>query len=130
MKVSPAKVWREKAFHYRLSVLKCEKCGWSYVGNASKCPKCGSELKRFELPKRGKVISWTKLFQVPSELEEFAPIYLALIELEDGTRIVSRLVDVTGEPTDGMEVEAVLRRLRVDGLSGLIEYGLVFRPVS
>ncbi|ALU11467.1 DNA-binding protein [Ignicoccus islandicus DSM 13165] len=129
MDVSPARLWREKEFAYKLSVLKCEKCGWTYVGNLEKCPKCGSPLRRVQMPKKGKVISWTKLVQVPEELEDFAPIYLALIELEDGSTVVSRLVDVIGEPTDGMEVEAVLRRLRVDGVSGLIEYGLVFRPV-
>jgi len=127
MDISPARIWRERSYTYRLEVKECPKCGRKYVGNVEECPKCGEKLRVKRLPRRGKVIAWTRVVQYPEFAEQFAPLYLALIELEDGTRITSKLVDVVSEPREGMEVEAVLRRVRVDGQTGLIEYALVFR---
>ncbi|UXD21303.1 AcaC [Ignicoccus pacificus DSM 13166] len=128
MDISPARIWREKPFSYRLEVLECPKCKRRYVGNVEECPKCGAKLERKRLPRKGRVIAWTKVVQVPEFAEDFAPLYIGLIELEDGSRVVAKLVDVV-EPSDGMEVEAVLRRVRVDGQTGLIEYALCFRPI-
>ena len=128
MEISPARIWREKPYSYRLEVLECPKCGEKYVGNFKRCPRCGAELKVKRLPRKGKLISWTKIVQGPEFTEDFAPVYIGIIELEDGTRITSKLTDITSEPVDGMEVEAVLRRVRVDGQTGLIEYALCFRP--
>jgi uncharacterized OB-fold protein len=46
---------------------------------------------------------------------EYAPYLVALVELDDGVRVLSQLVDV--EP------------VKVDGNSGIIEYGYKFRPI-
>jgi hypothetical protein len=61
---------------------------------------------------------------------EYAPYLVALVELDDGVRVLSQLVDI--EPIKvktGMRVEAAFRRVKVDGNSGIIEYGYKFRPL-
>jgi uncharacterized OB-fold protein len=66
----------------------------------------------------------------PIGYEKYLPYYVALIELNDGVRLLSQLVDVSSEEVEtGMEVEATFRRIKEDGASGIIEYGYKFRPV-
>ena len=128
MESSPAVIWRNKPYRYRLEVRKCPKCGRIFREEVTVCPKCDVKTERLDLPPRGRLLSWTKVCQVPEGLEDYSPIYFGLIELEDGNRIVAKLVDVLEEPKEGMEVEAVLRRVKVDGQTGLIEYAVCFRP--
>ena len=128
MEVSPAVIWRNKPYRYRLEVRACPKCGKVFREEVEVCPKCGVKTERARLPGRGKLLSWTKVCQVPEGFEDYSPLYFGLVELEDGTRIVARLTDVLDEPKEGMEVEAVLRRIRADGSTGLIEYAICFRP--
>ncbi len=128
MEVSPSVIWRNKPYRYRLEVRACPKCGRAFREEVQVCPKCNVRTERKRLPLRGKLLSWTKVCQVPEGYEDFAPLYFGLIELEDGSRIVARLTDVLEEPKVGMEVEGVLRRIYVDGQTGLIEYAICFRP--
>ena len=128
MEISPAHIWRNKHYRYRFEVNVCPKCGRAFRENVERCPKCGERTTRVRLPLNGKLLSWTKIVQAPDGYEDFAPIYVGLVELEDGNRVIAKLVDVLEEPKEGQEVEAVLRRIRVDGQSGLIEYALCFRP--
>ena len=52
------------------------------------------------------------------------------MELDDGIRILTQLVDVAPiKVKTDMRVEAAFRRVRVDGSSGIIEYGYKFRPI-
>jgi hypothetical protein len=45
-------------------------------------------------------------------------------------RVLSQLVDVEPVKVEtGMRVEAAFRRVKVDGDSGIIEYGYKFRPI-
>lgn len=109
----------------------CKRCGKAFYPPKPSCPFCGHrETVRVELPKRGRVISWTVEYTVPEGYRAEAPLVLALIELENGARIISSLTDVEPDKVrEGMEVEAVLRRLWVEGDEGLIVYGLKFAPV-
>ena len=129
MEVSPAVIWRNKGYRYRLEVRLCPKCKRAFREEVEVCPKCGEKTVKMRLPGRGKLLSWTKVCQVPEGLEDSAPLYFGLIELEDSSRIIARLTDVFEEPKEGMEVEAVLRKVRADGTTGLIEYAIFFRPV-
>ncbi|MCK4438533.1 OB-fold domain-containing protein, partial [Candidatus Bathyarchaeota archaeon] len=62
--------------------------------------------------------------------EKYKPYVVALIELEDGMRLLSQVVDVDPEEVQkGMRVEAVFRRVKEDGKAGIIQYGYKFRPV-
>ncbi|MEM3980102.1 MAG: Zn-ribbon domain-containing OB-fold protein, partial [Ignisphaera sp.] len=128
---SPARVWRDRGARLRLEGSRCKRCGKVFYPPKPSCPYCGNRgTEMVELPKRGRVISWSIEYTVPEGYRIEAPIVVALIELENGVKVLSTLTDIDpGNVYDGMEVEAVLRRLWTEGDEGIIVYGLKFVPV-
>jgi len=128
---SVSRVWRERIKKYRLIGGYCVKCGKRFYPVRSFCPKCGSnKIKEIILPRKGRVISYTIIRTPPAEFKMYAPYIVAIVELEDGTRILAQLTDIPiNEVKIGMQVEAVFRRYREQGEEGIIEYGIKFRPV-
>jgi len=122
--------WRSRIIRYRLVGSKCHGCNQVFYPPRYTCIKCGSEgLDEVELPKRGRVISYTVIHNPPREYEYNSPYIVAYIELENGVRIFSQLTDVdVNEVSIGMEVEATLRKLYEYGADGPIVYGIKFRP--
>lgn len=131
MIISPARVWRERGARLRLEGSRCKKCNKMFYPPKPACPYCGhKEIERIELPKRGRIVSWAIEYMVPDGYRAEAPIIVAIVELENGVKVLTTLVDVDPDKIyEGMEVEAVLRKLWVEGESGLIVYGLKFAPV-
>ncbi len=131
MNISPARIWRNRVPRYRLVGGECQKCGKRHFPPRPKCPYCGAkDVKQVELPRRGRVESFTVLYNVPEGHRDSSPAIIASIILDDGTRVVAPLVDIDpSEAKTNMRVEAVFRRLSVDGDYGLIVYGIKFRPV-
>jgi len=122
--------WRAKPFRYRLVVYRCDDCGTVHWGPAIICRKCrSSRLRQSELPRIGRLLSFTVVRQAPAGFEDVAPYFVGVVEFEDGTRLLTQLTDCEpGELVVGMEVEAVVRKIAQDGQSGLIIYGYKFRP--
>ncbi len=123
--------WRSMPFTYRLSGWRCEHCGAFHPIKPLLCRRCRSRrFSEVELPRTGKLIAYTVLRSPPKEFRDFAPYAIGLIELDDGTRVLGQLTDFKDEELrEGVRVEAVFRRIRVNGEEGLIEYGYKFRPV-
>lgn len=132
MMMSPARVWRERGARLRLEGSKCRKCGKMFYPPKPSCPYCCSrETERVELPKKGRVVSWSIEYTVPEGYRAEAPLIIALIELENGVKVLSALTDVEPDKIhEGMEVEATLRKLWVEGREGLIIYGIKFTPIQ
>ena len=87
-------------------------------------------MEERELSGKGKVMTYTVLHAVPEGFRGQAPLLLAVIQLDEGVRVLAQLTDVKPEKaTIGMPVEAVLRRITEDGSAGIIRYGVKFRPV-
>ncbi|MEM2127021.1 MAG: Zn-ribbon domain-containing OB-fold protein [Candidatus Bathyarchaeia archaeon] len=128
--MSVPRYWREIRYRYRLIGERCTRCGGLYYPRRAICPRCGSrELEEYQLSDRGRIVSWTVIRNPPKDYERFAPYVVALVELEDGVKILSQIVDVEPEEVKaGMRVEATFRKIREDGTSGIIEYGYKFRP--
>lgn len=82
--------------NHELRFQRCTKCGkWRHVPR-DMCAECGSwEWEWAKSNGRGKVFTWTvvNLPMHPAFAEE-VPYAITLIELEEGPRIVSRVVDV------------------------------------
>ena len=74
----------------------------------------------------GTIVSFTKVWMASSDYYGKVPYYLALVKLTDGTKTMGQVVD-TNELKTGMNVEACMRKLNVDGNKGIIEYGTKFR---
>lgn len=62
-------------------------------------------------------------------MEKNTPFIVAWVEMDDGSKVVAQMTDC--EPEDlkpAMKVETVVRKIKVDGESRLIFYGIKFRP--
>jgi len=129
--MSSPRLWREMPQRYRLEGLKCGKCGTVTFPPRATCPKCKSDdMNQYALPKLGKVLTYSMIHSVPEGFDSNVPYPVALIELEDGTKLTAQLTDCdTSEISMGMPVEMSIRRIREDGRTGLITYGYKFRPI-
>lgn len=132
VKLSIARFWREKESHYRLKAVKCRSCGRISYPPGSVCRYCGSkDLEEIELMEPGRVLTWAVIHTAPEGFDEYKPIIIAMVELVNSkVRVLTQLTDIDpDEIKPGMLVEPVLRRIVEDGESGLIYYGIKFRPM-
>jgi uncharacterized OB-fold protein len=128
--MSVPRYWRNEVPRYRLVGEECNQCGNKYFPARSVC-SCGStDFKEYGLSKRGEVVTWTLISSAPIGFEKYTPYLVALIELEDGVRLISQVVDIEPEEvSSGLKVEACFRRVKEDGKDGIIHYGYKFRPI-
>jgi len=128
---SSARVWRSRVHRYRLIAGRCRSCGKVYYPPTDACPYCGSrDVDNMELPRVGRIISYSVIYATPFEDRNRSPVILGLIDL-GVARLVTEIVDVKPEELKiGDRVEAVFRRVSVDGTTGLIVYGIKFRPTK
>ena len=97
---------------HKLLIQRCASCHRLQHPPAPMCPGChGFEMEAIEASGRGTVHSFVVAHHPP--IPPFAyPNVIALVELEEGTRLVSRLVGV--EPEDvaiGMRVAVEFERI-------------------
>jgi uncharacterized OB-fold protein len=120
--------WRIRDRYYRLIGSKCQKCGEEYFPPVYRCRSCGSEsVKDKEMPREGKIMTYTQLHEPMPGFEAQSPFYLAVVILDNGVRILSQVVDSPEETVKtGARVRATVRRAKVDGDSGQILYGYKF----
>ena len=89
----------------KLLIRKCEKCSRLQHPPSPMCPNCGSlEWDVQESSGRGTVHSWI-LSHHPTQPDE-APRIVALVELDEGVRLVSNLAGVdAGDVKNDMVVQ-------------------------
>lgn len=80
------------------------------------------------LGKKGKIITWTKVFVSAPEFKEQTPYNVALVELETGEKVYGQIIDTTAVNI-GQTVESVLRIVKKGDSEDIIEYGLKFKLV-
>ncbi len=120
--------WRIRDRYYRLLGNACDECGAEFFPPVYRCRNCGSDkLSDKEMPKEGKVITYTQLHETLPGFESQAPFFLAVVELSNGARVLTQIVDSPDEAVKtGAKLRAVVRRAQVDGDSGQILYGYKF----
>jgi uncharacterized OB-fold protein len=121
--------WRLENQRYSLVGEVCTKCGAKLFPPRDICPECSKPAyEPFVFSGKGKVYSYSTIYQAPDGYEEFVPYTVALIALDEGPLVTAQLTDVDqGEVEIGMPVEMVTRKLREEGDDGLIVYGYKFR---
>ncbi len=117
--------WRKIKYRYDLIGSYCENCGNYYYPARNFCPVCRrkGKVREVKMPDEGKVLSF-------SVVREGEPYIVALIQLENGARIMSQLVCDPEEAKVGMKVRKVFRRYSEEGEEGIINYGTKFAPVE
>ena len=125
--------WRLKQQRYALVGEVCPHCDAKIFPPRDVCPYCGGEAKtQYAFSGKGKVYSYTVMYDAPAGYEENLPYTVAVVALDEGPKVTAQLTDLGEQPVEiGMPVEMVTRRIRQDGDErGMIVYGYKFRPVG
>lgn len=120
--------WRIRDRYYRIIGNQCKDCGAEFFPPVYRCKACGSEhVVDKEMPRTGKIMTYTVLHEPLPGYEAQTPLYLAIVKLENGTKILTQIVDSPEETIKtGAKVKATVRRAKVEGESGQIIYGFKF----
>ena len=107
---SSYKTYSEGLEEEKLIGSKCENCDKVIAPPREICPQCGEKnLKKIELSGKGKLEIFTVIYVAPPQLEEKAPYIVAIVELEEGPKVMGRLLNVDSQNPEeielGIEVE-------------------------
>jgi len=125
--------WRRYKELYNLQGSRCERCGSIFFPVRDICPNCRREGKviPMKFSGRGTVYAHTVIRAPPEGFEYFSPYAVAIVQLNEGPKVTSQVVDCKPEDVCiGMSVEACFRKLRDQGHDGIIVYGFKFRPTD
>lgn len=98
----------------RLSLPKCQDCGQAHFYPRIFCPHCGSRrLDWFEPTGAGKIYTYTVNHRAANPaLKERVPYVVAVIELDEGPRILSNIVDTPRDKVCcGARVQVTFERI-------------------
>ena len=80
--------------------------------------------------RKGKVITWTKIFVAGENFKKYAPYPVVLVKLENGQKAFGQLVDYEEQDLKiNTKVIAVLRKVRDSSDENIIGYGIKFKPI-
>jgi len=129
-KSSSAKSWRKYNNRYKLTGVRCNDCSKKFYPPVQICSKCHTtNLRKYKFKEEGRLITWSTIYAAPNGFEDYLPYIVGIVELEDGERVTSQLVEAKEEDlTYKIKVQATFRKIYTDGEGGIIHYGLVFRP--
>src|SRR5438309_11985833 len=93
--------WREIGSRYNLYGSKCGNCGTLDFPPRTVCPECGrrsfGKMERVKLKGNGTVVSFSVIHDAPAAYEMMKPYVLAIVEMEEGVRLTSQIIDVNHE---------------------------------
>lgn len=73
--------------------FKCVDCGAVIAPPSGSCYGCGgNKMEWTDVSGNGKLVSFTVIHIASDEFQKETPYYVAIIELEEGTRITARLL--------------------------------------
>ncbi|NIR47401.1 Zn-ribbon domain-containing OB-fold protein [candidate division KSB1 bacterium] len=116
---------REIPQRYRLEAARCESCGKIHFPPRLICPDCQSgSFRVIKLRDKGKVLTYTVIHVAPEQFATQTPYIMAIVELNDGVKITSQIVDCGIEDVRiGEKVKVVFRKIQQDGRAGILCYG-------
>lgn len=126
-KKSPSKIWRNSQHKYRLVGNKSKNTHKDYYPPVKVVPgTIDSNFEYQELPEKGKLVTWSIVRVAPNGFEGNVPYVIAIIELENGERLTSQVVDIEDfdKLNKGDALYPSFRKIYEDGKDGVIHYGL------
>lgn len=127
------RTWRHIQQRYNLIGSKCTNCDGVYFPPRVICPKCRrkGKIENIQFTGKGKIHSFSIVETPTDDFKTIAPYAVAIIELEEGAKLTSQLVDCDLDEIEIRDpVEMVFRKIREDGDDGVISYGFKFKPVK
>ncbi|MEM3875108.1 MAG: Zn-ribbon domain-containing OB-fold protein [Candidatus Bathyarchaeia archaeon] len=86
---------------------KCRKCGKIHLPPRPLCDKClSTEFEWVELPKTGKLLTYTIIHVAPTQFQSMTPYAVGIIQLENGVKIPGMIKNV---PLDKIRVGMPLK---------------------
>jgi hypothetical protein len=104
----------------KIMATKCRNCGEVNFPPRADCANClSSDVEWVQLSGKGKLITYTTAHFAPVGFEDDAPYTLALVELEEGPRVLAHLSKEISEEEAkiGMTLELVSINLPEDRIS-------------
>jgi uncharacterized OB-fold protein len=128
--MSVARFWRKQQNRYNLLGTRCETCGRHFYPPRPFCPDCRRDGKIVEhkFKGTGTVVTYSIIRSASDQFKFLTPYPIAIIELDEGTRLTSQVICDIDQIKIGMRVKSVFRKLGEDGSSGPIYYGTKFVP--
>lgn len=103
-----------------IEVQRCRACGKLMVPPSFGCFRCGSaDLETTTAPASGALYTFTKIWVAPAGREDEAPYTVAVVELEGGLLLPSRIAKGRDDSL------AIGQKLT---LAGQDEHGYIFEP--
>ena len=111
-----AKPYWEGARDGKLMIPTCRACGKSFMYPRVRCPFCASrDIAWMQASGRGRLYSFAIAHQILNKAFKVkTPLVLAMVELEEGPRLLTNLVNVEPDPNKlrcDMPVEVVFEKL-------------------
>jgi hypothetical protein len=122
--------WRRIPERYRLAGTQCMTCKTKYFPPRKLCQTCRrkGKIETFHFSGKGALFAFSEVHSAPAGLELEIPYVLAIVQLEEGPKLTTQLVDCLEKDVKvGDQVEVVFRRIRSDDPEGLLHYGYKFR---
>ena len=122
--------WRHIPQRYNLIGSKCTRCGETYFPKRVMCPECRrkGKLENIKFSGKGKIHTYSIIHTPTEEFKALSPYTVAIIELEEGAKITSQIVDCQNNDIQiGDDVELVFRKIKEEGDEGVISYGYKFK---
>lgn len=112
----------EAAAEGRLSLPRCDDCGFVIFYPRDHCPSCHSHRTRWvDLSGEGTLYSFSVVHRAPGRWREATPYAVAYVELEEGPRILTNIVDCDPLSLEiGMRVRA--RFVEVDDGLAIVRF--------
>ena len=110
-----AKPYWDGAKNGKLMIPKCQACGKPFMHPRVLCPHCSSrDVTWIEASGRGTLHSFEIAHQILNKAFKVkTPVVLAMVQLEEGPRLLTNLVNVEPDPTKlrcDMPVEVVFEK--------------------
>ncbi|OKY77827.1 MAG: OB-fold domain and Zn-ribbon containing protein putative acyl-CoA-binding protein [Candidatus Methanohalarchaeum thermophilum] len=131
--ITVPRFWRKIVNRYNLLGTKCEECGEFYFPPRNLCPSCRrkGDIETYRFNGTGKLVTYTVIRSAADIHEKETPYILGIVELEEGSRLTSYIIDCDIDDVEiGIKVKPVFRRLGEESEEGLIYYGIKFTPVN
>lgn len=122
--------WRRYSERYFLEGNHCENCKTDFFPARNICPNCRRKGKLVDkdMPHSGKIVTWTEVFTGPLGFDKETPYFLAIVELDNGAKILTQIVDSQKEKIKpGAKVKKQFRKISDIDPEGAIAYGYKFK---
>ena len=83
----------------QITIRSCPSCNQKYLDDVDICPSCleVTPTRKIEVNGTGKIYSFSRVHVAPEEFKNIVPYYLAIIDLDEGPRLMARLQTQDGD---------------------------------